>query len=218
MIISLIDVFKILITLGILITPLLHIGELTALFSGTLTSQSEVMTPLYIKILKDFVMLSIVFLLFIKYFVNKIRFFYFISIFFLLILVFFSIANTFFVSNQDYIIYGLRWFYPIFIFLFGIHIFDKKIFDQKFDIVLIIIFIIHLSIQLFQFFSGIFWFGLIDKYSARNPGIFLLPNTGAFFSIVFLFYILFLKEKQRIKYKFLLTVFAISKVKTENKI
>ncbi len=66
-----------------------------------------------------------------------------------------------------------------------------------------------MSIQLFQFFSGISWFGLVGRYSARNPGIFLLPNTGAFFSIVFLFYVLFLKEKQKIKYKFLLTLLAV---------
>ncbi len=42
--------------------------------------------------------------------------------------------------DTEYIIYGLRWLYPIFIFLLGIFYFNRNILDKKFDIAMITIF------------------------------------------------------------------------------
>ncbi len=198
-----------LIFLGILITPFLNLYEILGFLSGTLVSQTEVLTHYYLKITKDFVMISIVILLFINHFNKKISVSYLGILSFFLTVILASVTNTIMNLNQDYLVYGLRLIYPAFILLFGINFFEEDIFDRRNSIILIIIFLIHLLSQSIQLFSGATWFGLIGAYSARNPGIFLIPNTGAFFSITCLFYFLYFDKYYRYKNYFLILILVI---------
>jgi hypothetical protein len=52
---------------------------------------------------------------------------------------------------------------------------------------------LHFSVQIFEFFFASSWFGISTSgFNLRNPGLFLIPNTGAFFSIAVLYVVLFI--------------------------
>jgi len=202
---------KYFIILGLLIVPLLHIGEVNALMSGELESQSTLYTPIYIKVLKDLIMISLLFILLLLY-IRETKLSYFIVLLALILIINISIFFSSLAGNTETLIFGLRWIYPLFIFLLGLNFIKRDLLDISFEYVLIFIFLIHFFMQVYLFFSEISWFGLIlDKYSGRNPGIFLLPNNAAFFSVLILFWLLFFsKIKANIIKLFLILLTVVS--------
>lgn len=189
---------KELIILGILITPLLNFGEVIALIKGTLESQTYLYTPIYIKVLKDIVMIFLLILMFLKVLFNKVNLIYYNLIFFIILFLLSNIFFTILSSNDNYILFGLRWFYPFFLIIMGLKTFEKDYLSKRFENSLLIVFIIHFSFQIYELFFASSWFGETTfevlstlTLKLRNPGIFLLPNTGAFFSIIVFFWFLF---------------------------
>lgn len=181
---------KILIILGLCITPFLNYVEVLALMRGELESQSIIYTPIQVKLLKDIIMLFFIFILLLKNFKGTST----SVVLAMLLLITLLNSNMLFsviAGNESYIIFGLRWFYPLLIVFLGYKIINNKHFDRKFDFFFVLIFSIHFLMQIIQFFSGIEWFGLFEGYSLRNPGIFLIPNTAAFFSVIVLYWFMY---------------------------
>lgn len=188
--ISLDKSIKTLIIIGLCITPFLNYGEVLALMRGELESQVMLYTPIYIKLLKDIIMIFLILLLFLKNFKGTSIPVILATLFFITI-VSINIFTSTIAGYDSYIIYGLRWSYPLMIIFLGYKIIDKKHFDMKFDFFLGLILSLHFLLQIFQLFSGITWFGVIEGYSVRNSGIFLLPNTAAFFSVIVLYWFMY---------------------------
>lgn len=183
-------IVKYLIIIGILITPFLNLGEILALIKGDIESQSILYTPIYIKVLKDIVMILIISTLVIKHLMGTtIKFYIILLMTILLILI--NIKYSVLFGSSEHIICGLRWIYPLFIFLLLFNKFNDFYLDKKFNFSLFLIFVIHFIFQLYELFYASSWFGAIGSLNLRNPGLFLLPNTGAFFSTIVLYWLLF---------------------------
>lgn len=197
------EIISFIIMLGILITPLLNLGEVLALIKGDIESQSKLYTPIYVKLLKDIIMISLIFFLAQVYF-KKINIFYLLLILFFILDLLVCINYTLFFNEGSYIIFGLRWIYPLFILLLGIKSFNEKYLGKGFEKTLIFIFMVHFIFQIYEMLFASTWFGSVGNFSLRNPGIFLLPNTGAFFSVIILYWMLFFTKFKKIFKKQLL--------------
>jgi len=183
-------IVKYLIIIGILITPFLNLGEVLALVKGDIESQSILYTPIYIKVLKDIVIILIISTLVIKHLMGStIKFYIILLMTILLILI--NIKYSVLFGSSEHIIYGLRWIYPLFIFLLLFNKFNDFYLDKKFNFSLFLTFVIHFIFQIYELFNASSWFGAIGSLNLRNPGLFLLPNTGAFFSTIVLYWLLF---------------------------
>ncbi|WP_417212320.1 hypothetical protein [Acinetobacter venetianus] len=169
--------------LSFLLVPFLSFYEVKALINGTLTSQSAALTPMYIKILKDILQLTI--LLVSSFFIMKRKKISIVALF-LFLIVFFSLTlSLIYSSGNDVLILasGFRWLVPFFLIsvltYFRFNLMNKTVF--KF---VILILSIHFFVQLFEFFWGGHWYGsFLGRFSLRNPGIFLIPGTGAMFTL-----------------------------------
>ena len=178
------SVIKITLIIALLISPLLNIGEIYTLLIGTLKGQTILHTPIYIKSMKDILMIFLILLFAVKFFFKKINISYVILVLLFILIVIINITSSVLIyGNDNFIIYGLRWIYPLLIFVLGIKLFNERFLGKSFERAFILVFLVHIYLQIYQFFSGIGWFGVIGDYSARNPGMFLIPNSGAFFSI-----------------------------------
>jgi len=61
------SVIKITLIIALLISPLVNIGELYALLTGTLEDQAILYTPIYIKAIKDMFMIFLILLFAVKF-------------------------------------------------------------------------------------------------------------------------------------------------------
>lgn len=200
---------KYLIIIGILITPFLNLGEVLALIKGDIESQSVLYTPIYIKVLKDIVMILIISALIIKHLMGSTIKFHLILLMTILLIVI-NIKNSVLFGSSEYVIYGLRWVYPLFIFLLLFNKFDDFYLDKKFTFSLFLIFVIHFIFQIYQLFYAIPWFGSIGSLNLRNPGLFLIPNTGAFFSTIVLYWLLFYLNINKLSKFFMAVIIFLS--------
>ena len=207
---------RLIIILALLITTILNIGEISALISGTLKDQSELYTPIYIKATKDIIMCFLIFLLAVRYLSKNISISYIILVLFFLLIIYINIMSSILYGNDGFIIYGLRWIYPLLIFILGIKVFQINWLSKSFEKAFILVFLFHFSLQIYQFFSGITWFGLLGNYSSRNPGIFLLPNTGAFFSNIVLYWFMYHSQLTSFVKNFMVFLAVISIVLTSS--
>jgi hypothetical protein len=181
------------ITVGLLIVPFLSIGELSALFYGQLITHSENLTGLF-KISKDIVFILLLSLGFVSCLSSsslskKVLPYLFAVAIAVIPAIIFSSGN-----NLISIASGLRWLMPIIlpIFIFRAVNFE---FVQTFILYLSFLFLLHFSVQIFQMFYSSQWFGVSKfGFNLRSPGLFLIPSTGAFFSVVVLYVILFIEK------------------------
>jgi hypothetical protein len=181
--------------IAILSTPIYSILEIVALMTGTLTSQSQSVTPGAIKGIKDLLLLLACGLALIYLFTRKriknrtiIHLYFLASL--LLLSIIFSILSG---SPLLLILAGIRWAIP-FLFIFIMYDLVTEEFIIKVANLLKILFFCHLFVQFIQLFFAPPWFGVgVLGFSLRNPGMFLIPSTGAIFSICcFIFFMCFL--------------------------
>ncbi len=178
---------------GIIITPFMNIGEVLSLMKNELISQAVIITPIYLKAIKDIIIFLIIFISSIYILKNKIKFLLLLNVIGFLNLIFFNIILS--SVGLLEIFSGLRFLLPILVILLLLNI------NYKTNIILFIkyidlLFYLNFIIQIIQFFMALKWFGLnFWGYTLRNPGFFLLPNTSAFFINITLFNHLFLIKK-----------------------
>ena len=209
------SLIKITIIIGLLITPLLNIGEVYALLIGTLKGQTILHTPIYIKSMKDILMIFLILLFAVKFFFKKINISFVILVLLFILIVIINITSSVLIyGNDNFIIYGLRWIYPLLIFVLGIKLFNEIFLGKSFEKAFILVFLVNFSLQIYQFFRGISWFGVIGGYSARNPGMFLIPNSGSFFSIIVLYWFMYHSQLNSFVKNFMVFLAVISIVLT----
>lgn len=184
-------------------------GEILSLFTGQMAEVTIIYTPFWVKGIKDigFVVLSVIGCLFFDYNKKSVLslFCYFA---FMGILFFVSFFNNMFFAFS-----GLRWILPL---TAGILIYPyvNKDFLTRLSYCLIVIFCFHFFIQLLQIYfradlniSGLKNRGLVIGFLDRSPGIFFMPNTSSFFSILTWFFASnFLPDKGLGKLKYLIPV------------
>jgi hypothetical protein len=120
--------------------------------------------------------------------------------FFLLVYIF-SILFVGLVFHKELIIFlsGVRWLFPVILLPVFVKYIDINILHRIGGIIFFI-FLNHFVFQILQLFYAGGWFGLNSfGLSARNPGIFFIPSTAAFFSIIVLFFATFYVEN--LKYR-----------------
>lgn len=182
-----------LIILGFLIVPLLSFGEISALFSGALSDQTSSISGL-IKFTKDIIFALLILLGFSYYLIKaKVSRKPLIIFLFSVILIIPSILLSA-TADPLMLLSGLRWFLPFFLVFFIYEAINRK-FISKLARVLLLLFFVHLAAQVLQALFASSWYGVsYFGLNARNPGLFLIPNTGAFFTLVLTYFFLFLAD------------------------
>ncbi|HOK63669.1 MAG TPA: hypothetical protein PLE17_07235, partial [Soehngenia sp.] len=170
-------------------TPIFSIQESLGLIFGGIVDQSTALTPVYVKAMKDLGFLIIILAGFIRILklrsINKIAFLVFMYI--ALVLIF----SFFYKNNLLIFLAGIRWILSIFLIIFLIPYIHRNLLEIIAKL-LAYLFVFHFIFQIIQLFFASGWFGLNALgLSARNPGMFFMPNTSAFFTIMVLFFTMF---------------------------
>lgn len=186
------------IIVGILLTPLFTFKESVALIYGGVINNSTVLTSPYIKLIKDLVFISLILLsifsIFLKSRITRVTLpFLFYSLLAILLAVVFTYTEPLFFAL------GIRWLLPVILLFLYVSVASEETLP-KVAIAISFVFLVHLVMQLLQFFFAQGYFGInIIGFSLRNPGIFFIPSTSGFFSIVVLFFALFYLERGRVR-------------------
>ena len=172
----------------IVLTPFLSLGESLALIFGGITSNSEAITPPFIKGLKDIGFLLFALIFTVRSFsLPYIKSVYanFLFLILLTVILAFGLSANFLVFGI-----GLRWLLPLLLPVF-FHPFLSFTLLRKTSFLLNRLLIIQLLFQLSQMFFGSVWFGANSfGLASRNPGFFFIPSTAGIFAVcVFLFHI-----------------------------
>lgn len=181
----------------LLLTPIFSIQESLALIFGGLVNNSTALTPVYIKAIKDLgfilmILIGFVGILKLKN-VNKIGF--------LILLYILLVLSMAFLYKNNLLIFlaGMRWLMPIILMIFLIPYIYQNLLSRVAKI-LGFLFIFHYIFQIIQLFFAGGWFGLNALgLSARNPGMFFIPSTSAFFTILVLFFTMFYLNNELLK-------------------
>jgi hypothetical protein len=170
---------------GILIIPILSIGEIIGLFKGLNVSLTEVSTSIWIKAFRDIVVFLFAFKAVLLVWEGRKLprssiFMYWIlfgSLVVLIISMFYGQANLLLMFSL------IRWLVPVTL-PFAMFLVIGRLNRRKYGQFVIFVFMIHFILQLLQLlFTSRYGFSNIGL-SIRNPGIFLVPNTAAGFSVV----------------------------------
>jgi len=198
-----------LVLLGFIIVPFISIGELFALFSGALLSQSSNITGVF-KFSKDIIFILLILLGTLDYIFSntlnkKVILYSFLTILIVLPPILLSIG-----SDLLFLASGLRWLIPVLLPVFLYRIITEDLL-KKLSIYIFYLLLIHFLMQIFQMFFASSWYGTSAfGLNLRNPGLFLIPNTGAFFTIACLYFTLFISEYSQKKKIFVLIISALS--------
>ena len=174
---------------AILVSPAMNVGEVAHLILNRPIDQTEIITPIYIKIIKDITFAVILFTAIMHMFItkNKIRNAYMVGIAYVMFLCAYPIFYT-----ENIVIYmsGIRWIMPMLLIIFLIPYISRE-FLQSLTNLLFYVFMIHFCLQIIELFSVTHFHTYSNGLSRRNPGMFLIPNSGALFTLFVLFFHLF---------------------------
>lgn len=186
-----------LIAFGIILTPLMTFEEVLSLYTGTITSQTNVLSSTYVKGIKDVLFIILLCIgsaafIFRKKMSMPIIFYFLLTFNLVLFSVVFSVENSYLLTAS-----GLRWAIPLLLPFFLYPVVDSEVI-YKMSRALLVVFALHFILQLLQLFFLKDWYGnTFFGLSARNPGVFLIPNTAAFFTITVFFVNVFLIETSK---------------------
>ncbi|BCD98334.1 hypothetical protein [Marinagarivorans cellulosilyticus] len=173
-----------------------NLGEVVALVKGTLHSQTQNVTPVYVKVLKDILFLisisiSLIWLVLSCRVISPIKVLLSAWLFFV-----FAALIASYELPWICLLLGLRWVMPIILLVLLIDLVDREAMVTISNF-LKYVFFVHFTFQLVQLVFGGTWYGsFLGGYSLRNPGLFLIPSSGALFScLCFLFLNYFAKVR-----------------------
>lgn len=174
----------------ILVSVLSNVYEVIALFKGELTSssQSNPLTPFYIKSLKDILIFSLLIVRFqgIGKSFDELS----LPVPFWICLLFFLISLFFTILYQNILsaAVAIRWFMP-FLFFPAFFNFESKHIQKVIYKAITTVLIIGLVLQVLQFFYSSSYFGKnLLGFSLRNPGIYLIPSSMASLTMMAMYY------------------------------
>ncbi|MBE9869282.1 hypothetical protein G6W40_02515 [Campylobacter concisus] len=174
---------------AILVSPAMNVGEVAHLILNRPIDQTEIITPIYIKIIKDIMFAVILFTAIMHIFITKkkIHNAYIVGVVYVMFLCAYPIFYT-----ENIIIYmsGIRWIVPMLLIIFLIPYISRE-FLQSLTNLLFYVFMVHFCLQIIELFSVTHFHTYSNGLSRRNPGMFLIPNSGALFTLFVLFFHLF---------------------------
>lgn len=202
---------EIIVLILLFMTPLFNFGEVLQLFLNSgIYSQREILTPFYIKAIKD-LLVVILFILIVRSILISQKLNIYVA---LCVPLFFIIVTPIFtwsLLQQPLIaVSGIRW---LMYFILGILLigYIRNDFMNNVAKMLYYLFLFHFLMQILEFFfsANIHGYNFLG-YSRRNPGIFFIPNTGGFFTIMVAFFAFFyLKDKIKQMVIFYLVPFSV---------
>lgn len=187
------DLKLIIIFILLLSLPIMNVLEIKALFEGTLKTHGLALTPWFIKIIKDFGMISIVILFLFEFFYEKKIDVKICCIIFLFLI---SIILTFISFDKLLPFFSIRTLLPLFLYHPLKNIVDEKL-QIKISNCLFYLFLLNFLLQLLQFFKPIKYYGTIFNFSLRSPGFFIIPSSCAAFSLICLYYFYYYGGKNK---------------------
>lgn len=176
-----------LIVAALLIAPTQNLGELALIFSGLyIPNQSATIsvTPVWIKALKDLIVISMILLGSFWKLHSSPRIWFWDILFGFSVSVAISLYCVFGEFNLLVLLAGLRAFYPLFLFplLRGIITPESMC---KIARVLVYLLILMLALQIYELFHMPRWDGeTVFGLNKRNPGFFLVINSAGFFCVI----------------------------------
>lgn len=180
----------------LLLSPLSQSYEVLKLYTGGIERHDALLTPVYLKIIKDLSLLTVTFYFFYKTLKSGASLIKTGAICITAIFIILSMILSLSKGHSIILsVLGLHWIIPLFLFYFA----SETIEDNEWDLIIkiaTVIFIIHFILQLSQVFFSTGYYGSVWGVSARNPGIYIIPNTASLFSIFY--FLLCLKEKKLI--------------------
>lgn len=200
---------KKLILLGFIIVPFLSIGELINLFSGTASLIGNA-TGLF-KASKDIIFILLIILGGLGYLASlktnlKIFFYAYCVLVTAIPSIAMSMGNDFYYTAS-----GLRWLIPIILPLFILKTVDSE-FMKEASTYLLVLLLLHFAAQVLESIFAPSFFGRSSLgINLRNPGLFIIPNTGAFFTIISLYTVLFFSDMAERK-KFIIVMVSVLSV------
>lgn len=171
----------------VLLIPANNFFEVLAMMQGELQwgAWAVPITPIYIKILKDFFLFFVVFLGVMKVLLDRRllklilfgRFFFSVNMFlvFWVIVSFFSLA----LIPHELVLVGFRAYWTLLLVYVGACFFNVE--EKAFTNIFFSVFVVHVLLQIFQFYMGS---GYAVFGENRNPGIFIVPTTAGAFSLL----------------------------------
>jgi len=178
-----------LIIIALILTPLVSMGDVLALFGGSLHSQVIASTPVYLKLVKDVLVVALAALGVVRLArsgrTNS------LAIPFLILLLYTVIAATLAADSPTLALAGLRWILPVFV-AFLIYEFVDDLLMERIARVLAVLVCVQLGLQIVELFLMSHWYGTnAFGLAARVPGFFFIPSTAGFFSVAALYFVHF---------------------------
>jgi hypothetical protein len=179
-----------LIVIALLFTPLFNIGEVIGLIQGTIVSQVAVVSPIYLKALKD-VLLILIALVASMAIIRSGRANALLPVALALLLYLAAAAVQATAVDPRLALAGLRWALPIVLSFLLVGFVDTP-FVERIARVLAYLLILHFGTQVVELFVMSRWFGTsVLGLAARVPGIFFIPNSAGFFAVIALYFAIF---------------------------
>ena len=168
-----------LILVALILTPIFTFQESLSLLIGGFINYSSILTSPYIKGVKDLIFIFII-LSSILFIIQTLRVNRITLIILTVILIFILLPAYYFNDNIWLYLSGIRWIMPFILLAFLINHIDKNLI-LSISKILFYLFLIHFTFQIIQVMYA------LNPYM-RNPGIFIVPNTAALFSLIVLFF------------------------------
>ncbi len=178
-----------LIILALVLTPFVSIGDVLALFGGSIRSQVIASTPVYLKLVKDVLMVALVALGIAR--LARSGRTNVLATPFLILLLYTLIAASLASDSPTLALAGLRWILPVFVAFF-LYEFVDDLLMQRIARTLAALLFVHFGLQVVELFYMSHWYGAnVLGLAARVPGFFLIPSTAGFFAVVTLYFVHF---------------------------
>lgn len=188
-----------LILLAIVLTLIFNLMELYTLVTYGFVSKNSNVTPTQVKLLKDVLFWLIFFFCLILSIKNgRLKLYPSKIVFTITMLAFCSIVFSSLSQSFLLLLVGVRWFFTFFLINFLYRVVDDEL-QTKIAICMVVIFFIALCFQLLELFYLPLFYGInFLGLSLRNPGIYLIPSTMAFFSLVTMWYAYYFFPQKRL--------------------
>lgn len=188
-----------LLILVFLLTPLFGFWEYLGYLGYFPYTRQEVLTPWYVKGLKDFILLIIYGITIITIMVERkiIKLPLILFFFYLWVLTLFCIS---FVDNYIFAIIGLRSIYTLFLVYISFYFLTSKDLDVIFKI-MVIVAILVIPLVGIQVLYGIPIYGkILNQFAARPTGVFVQPSSLGIFMVTVLLFLTFSSNFRRLKF------------------
>lgn len=174
-------------------TTVMSVFDQIPMYSGAFTSLASAgIFPIF-KFIKDILVIALFFTL-LPLFLYRSKTPLLITTLMFGLFVLISAVYTYIDTKEIYFLAGFRWILPVFIIIW-LTVIDLKKLEKTSVYLISYIFIINIVTQIYQLSFMPHWFGTTDfGMSSRVIGIFMAPNTSAFFTCAAIAFLAYKKE------------------------